>query len=274
MSVDGIYRDLEDEYRDLERCLSTLDDSHWQLATGFKDWSIYDQLCHLCISEETALRAIADPDAFRRDVQAQLTSQEPLPDWKRDLIPGYGDYSGPALLARWEELHTELLAGLRALPADVRIPWYGPDMKPSSLATARLMETWAHGQGVFDALGLQRGPTARLRHICWLGYQTFAWSFIVHGLPVPEISVRLELTGPAGEPWRWGEDSAQETISGSALEFCWVVAQCRHRDDTALICSGEVGRQWLRIAQCFAGQPAHGPAPGQRPIQPPQREWS
>jgi len=274
VSADGIYLDLEDEYRDLARCLDSVEGDQWQLPTGFKDWNIYDQLCHLCISEETAQRAMVAPEVFRSEAQEQMQRGGPPPDWKRDIIPSYGRFTGPDLLASWRALCGQNLAHLQALPTGTRIPWYGPDMKPASLATARLMETWAHGQGVFDALCLRRGATRRLRHICWLGYKTFAWSFMTHGLAVPQTSVALKLTGPEGECWRWGDENADETLSGSAIEFCWVVAQCRHPDDTALACSGEVGRQWLRIAQCFAGQPAWGPGPGQRPINAPRQEFA
>ena len=42
-------------------------------------------------------------------------------------------------------------------------------MSLMSFGTARLMETWAHGQDIADALGVRRTPTDRLRHIAYIG---------------------------------------------------------------------------------------------------------
>lgn len=47
-------------------------------------------------------------------------------------------------------------------------------MSAVSSVTARLMETWAHGQDIADVLGVDRQPTARLRHIAHLRAQAFA----------------------------------------------------------------------------------------------------
>ncbi len=134
-------------------------------------------------------------------------------------------------------------------------------MKPASMATARLMETWAHGQDVADALGVTREPTARLRHIAHLGLRTLGFAFTVHGLPAPERPVRLELTAPDGGAWAFGPADAQDVVTGPALDFCLLVTQRRHRDDLALTATGPVATAWLPIAQAFAGAPGNGRDP-------------
>jgi uncharacterized protein (TIGR03084 family) len=128
-------------------------------------------------------------------------------------------------------------------------------MSPASFATARLMEYWAHGQDIADGLGLARRPTARIRHVCHLGVRTRGFSFAIRGLPAPSEDVRVELVGPAGEHWAWGEEAAVDTVRGPALDFALVVTQRRLVDDTALEVHGDVAAQWMRIAQAFAGGP-------------------
>jgi len=117
---------------------------------------------------------------------------------------------------------------------------------------------WAHGQDVAHGLGVQRVPTTRLRHICHLGVRTRSFSYAVHGLPVPDVEVAVELEAPNGGVWRFGDATAQQRVTGPALDFCLLVTQRRHRDDTALVATGADARQWLAIAQCFAGPPGGG----------------
>ncbi len=146
------------------------------------------------------------------------------------------------------------------LTDDDRVAWYGPSMGSKSFLTARLMETWAHGQDIVDAVDADRPATDRLRHIAQLGFITRGWSYLNRGLEVPAGTVRLELTGPAGDTWVFGPDDADDVVTGDALDFCLVVTQRRHLDDTALT-TGELGRDWLAIAQAFAGGATDGPAP-------------
>jgi len=134
-------------------------------------------------------------------------------------------------------------------------------MGAKSFLTARLMECWAHGQDVADAVAIERTPTDRVRHIAQLGFITRGWSYVNRGMEVPTGDVRVELTGPSGAVWRFGPGGATDVVTGPALDFCLVVTQRRHVDDTALHVTGEVARDWLEKAQAFAGGPTDGPAP-------------
>ena len=58
-------------------------------------------------------------------------------------------------------------------------------MSPASSVTARLMETWAHGQDILDALGAERAATGRLRHIADLGIRAMPYSYAVNHLSPP-----------------------------------------------------------------------------------------
>ena len=147
-------------------------------------------------------------------------------------------------------------------------------MSAASSLTARLMETWAHTQDIADALGVTREPTARLRHVAHIGVGARAFSYAARGRPCPATPVRVELTAPDGAVWTWGPADAADRVTGPALDFCLLVTQRRHRDDLALAVDGPAARQWMAIAQAFAGPragrsagPAHaGEDPMTRPV--------
>src|SRR5262249_28661440 len=144
-----------------------------------------------------------------------------------------------------------------------RLPWFGPPMSARTFATARLEETWGHGQDVADALGVTRPATDRLHHVAHLGVITRAYSFTNQGRPAPAADVRVELTGPVGQAWAWGGAGAADRVSGPALDFCLVVTRRRHHADTGLVIEGPVAAEWMLRAQAFAGPPGPGRRPGQ-----------
>ena len=136
-------------------------------------------------------------------------------------------------------------------------------MSAASSLTARLMETWAHGQDIADALGTRREPTDRLRHVAHLGVAARPVSFAANGRARPGQPVRVELISPGRDMWLWGPPEAPDRVTGSALDFCLAVTRRRHLDDTSLLISGPVATEWMAIAQAFAGPPGPGRRPGQ-----------
>ncbi|MFD9125876.1 TIGR03084 family metal-binding protein [Kitasatospora sp. NPDC059571] len=244
--------DLRAENDALDALVADLDARGMATATPAEGWTVAHQLSHLAWTDRWSLLAARDPEAFPAAVEKEFTLGYDAVD--RGAAEGVGE-DPAALLARWRTGRRELLAALAAVPEGTRLPWFGPPMKAASMATARLMETWAHGQDVADALGADRAPTARLRHVAHLGVRTMGFAFAVHGRPAPEAPVRVELTGPDGESWTWGPPDAADRVTGPALDFCLLVTRRRHPDDLALTAEGDTARAWLPIAQAFAGPP-------------------
>lgn len=145
-----------------------------------------------------------------------------------------------------------------------RVKWVGPDMSVRSSITARLMETWAHGQAVYDVFGKVRSDTDRIKNIAVIGVNTFGWTFTNRGLAVPADPPHVRLVAPSGAVWEWNPPDQGNMIEGSAVEFCQVVTQVRNIADTTLRVVGETAASWMSIAQCFAGPPEEPPAPGSR----------
>jgi uncharacterized protein (TIGR03084 family) len=165
------------------------------------------------------------------------------------------------LLARWRTARGRLADALRDFPSGQKMPWYGPPMSPTSMATARFMETWAHGLDVHAALGAEPEVSDRIRHVAHLGVRTRGFAFSVHGLDAPTEEFRVDLTAPSGDLWSWGPEDASQTVTGSAYDFCLLVTQRIHRSDTSLVAVGRDANTWLGIAQCFAGPSGEGREP-------------
>jgi uncharacterized protein (TIGR03084 family) len=260
MAVDmgALTADLAAESADLYELLSVLAEPEWNRDTPAAGWTVRDQVTHLAYFDGTAVLSATDPDRFRADAEAIMAEGADFPD---RIAERYRGLSGAEVFSWLQQARRDYLDTFAALDPGTQLPWYGPPMSAASSVTARLMETWAHGQDVYDALGLTRRPTARLRHVAHLGVRTFGWSFTVRGLEVPGVPVRVELTGPDGELWTWGPEDAADRVTGPAEDFCLLVVQRRHRSQTALAAQGPVGDRWLDIAQAFAGAPGPGRTP-------------
>jgi uncharacterized protein (TIGR03084 family) len=256
--LEQVLADLVAEGDALEGAVAPLDEAGWRTPVPAEGWDIATTIVHLAWTDECAiaagtdkvawdelvLQAIANPEGFV-DEQAQAGAQE----------------SGERILARWRAGRPALVAMLRAVPQGEKLPWYGPPMSPTSMATARFMETWAHALDVYDALGIPRVPTDRIRHIAHLGVRTRDFAFGVHGLEPPAEEFRVALTAPSGALWTWGPEDAAQAVTGSAYDFCLRVTQRRHRDDLDLVATGPDADRWLDIAQAFAGPAGAGREP-------------
>jgi uncharacterized protein (TIGR03084 family) len=261
MDVSAVLDDLVAEQQSLDDIVSRLEPEQWQLPTPSPGWTVADQIGHLAYFDANAALAVVDPDAFQDEMMRLLSSGGSGDDM---TLGRYRAMSPDELLAAWRTNRDTLRAAGATLTNDTRIAWYGPSMGAKSFLTARLMEAWAHGQDIVDAVGATRQPTDRLRHIAQLGFITRGWTYVNRALDVPSTPVRVELTSPSGDTWSFGPDAtrpATESIVGPALDFCLVTTQRRHVDDTALVVTGSSARDWMEKAQLFAGPPSDGPPP-------------
>lgn len=240
----------------------------WHAETPAAGWDVATQVAHLTQTDEAAAaaaRAAGGDPAQGADWAEVVRSAVERPDtFVDDAAALLAGLSGEELLARWEASRPALADALRAVPAGQRLPWFGPPMSPTSMATARFMETWAHGQDVLDGLeaaGLlpvRPAPTDRLRHVAHLGVRTRDFAYAVHQLAPPAEEFRVELTAPSGAVWTWGPEDAAQRVSGPALDFCLLVTQRVHPDDADVEAVGADARHWLSIAQAFAGPAGAG----------------
>ena len=256
--------DFRAEANELYALLVTLDEKDWDRATLFKDWTVNDIVQHLHDSDLMAAASVAGPEPFTRlRTEIQVLRDKGL-NRIQETQQRLGHLSGQRLLERWYAEMAELCDKLSAMPANTRLTWYGPDMGVRMFATARQMETWAHGQAIHDLLGVERKSTDRLRNIAEIGVRTYGWTFVNRKMPVPGPAPFVRLAGPSGAVWEWNDPASDNSIDGGALEFCQVVTQVRNVADTTLAVTGEPAQVWMSLAQCFAGPPENPPRPGTR----------
>ena len=259
----SICDDLAAEHGDLDAIVGALSPDEWTIETPSPGWAIRDQISHLWFFDQRAMLALTDPESFADDMKWMLAH-----GGTDASIEGGRSMDPDMLLDRWRSDRQTLIDAAATVDPSTRVPWYGPAMAARSFITARLMETWAHGQDVADALGVVRRPTARLRHVAHLGVRARPFSYAVRGMTMPVDEVAVHLVAPDGDEWRWGDPLADgndrdNIVSGSALDFCLVVTQRRHLADTRLTAVGAAAAEWMAIAQAFAGGVGRGRSPGQ-----------
>jgi len=262
-SLTTIVQDLRNEGDELFALLSDMDTGYWTEHSSFKDWTVWDVVAHLHLSDHMALTSLTSADAFEtlmQDIRNAGMGSYTLTWLQSD------DHSltGPGLLERWYKTFGELCHALASADPQARFVWAGPGMKARMFATARQMEIWAHGWEIYDLMAIPRQHTDRLRNIAEIGVRTFGWTFANRSLEVPHEVPFVELISPSGTRWTWNDPASEHRVMGNAVEFCQVVTQVRNIADTALTLEGDNAIAWMQIAQCFAGPPEEPPAPGSR----------
>lgn len=275
MSVlDDVLADLAAEGERLDALVAGLDEQGWRTPTPAEGWDVATTVAHLLWTDETSVKAIAGTlcangpaDKEPWDAIVMEAIGDPTGFVDTAALGLAGSLSGAALLDRWRTSRADLDAALRAVPDGQKLMWFGPPMSPASMATARLMETWAHAIDVADGLvaagrlDARPEPTDRIRHVASIGFRTRNYAFKNNGLEPPADEFRVELTAPSGETWAFGPEDAPQRVTGSAYDFCQLVTQRLHRDDTDLVAEGDDAHTWLDIAQAFAGPAGGGREP-------------
>jgi uncharacterized protein (TIGR03084 family) len=266
--------DFRDETEALYARLAPLGESALARETAFKTWTIGDIVAHLHVWNWGADLALTDPARFDETFRALddvLAKGGTMRDFERRHLGGLGEHG---LIEGWRNFAVAMADRFAAADPSARVKWAGPDMSVRSSITARLMETWAHGQAIYDLLGILRRNADRIRNIVVLGINTYEWSFKVHGRTPPSPKPHLRLTAPSGALWTWNEASESDLIEGPAEDFCQVVTQVRNIADTRLTVRGAPAAAWMKTAQCFAGPPETPPAPGARRTAPAPPAWA
>jgi uncharacterized protein (TIGR03084 family) len=252
----ALLADLIAEQTALRARIDSIGDSGWAAPTPAEGWDVRDCVSHLCYFNSTAHLALTDQAGFALHC-AELLGGTARPDVElgRSL-------SRAELLVRWAESLDAVVEAAEASEPDVRVPWYGKPMSVASFITARVMETWAHGQDVVDACALEPVISPRLRHVCHIGVAARGYAYNINGLPIPQSPLRVEVLAPDSTLWTWGPVEAPDRVEAEALDLALIVTRRRHPDDTGARAVGAGAQQWLTLAQAFAGPPGHSRSPG------------
>ncbi len=237
---DVLLDDLAAEHEVLDELVASLPPDVWAKQSPSPGWTLAHQIHHLDVSEGAALLALT---GHSDQVFA------PTGRWPDRPVP-----SDPAeVLANWRASRTASLEVMGTLNAKAPIIWGDGPMTCRSFATARLMETWAHGLDCFTTAGIEPVDTDRLRHVAHLGFRALPYAFRNQGVtpPAPLSELRLELTSPSGETWTYGDENAPQSITGTASHWCRVATRRMPPEDADLIAEGPLAQEVLTTARAY-----------------------
>ncbi|NNN22219.1 MAG: TIGR03084 family protein [Acidimicrobiales bacterium] len=254
----GCLRDLSSEVHELSSLLGEIDLAAWKKITPSTPWSIQDSIGHLAYFDRVQALAIEEAGAFQTIVERFVNY---VGDPMEEHLKMSRSQDPSETLTWWKSSSTLMRGAFQNLEGFEKLPWFGPPMRAISALRARVMETWAHGQDIYDALGLKREATPRIYHVVHLGHRTVGWSFLSHGLEAPKDGIRFEIHANDGKIWEFGDPSCQDVIITSALDLALLVTQRRHRDDLTIEATGDNAKKWVEIAQVFAGPSGTGRKP-------------
>ena len=247
-------KDLLAEGMELKALLDELSDDDWEKSTPFKDWSINKVVQHLHGSDRVAMLSLESREKF----EAMLKDPAEV---QGEMNP---TMTGAELRESWWDYFSRMCEALGASDPKRRLAWFGPDMGVMMFTTARQMETWSHGQDIYDLQGKKRNNSDRIKNIAVIGVKTYGWTFANRKMEPPGPAPYVQLEAPSGDVWEFNEPSTENCVIGDAVEFCHVVTQGRNIADVNLTVKGEPAQKWMAIAQCFAGPPEDPPAKGHR----------
>ena len=259
-----VYAELAAQDEELDRLVAGLDADGWATPTPAEGWTVKDQIAHLTFVSRLAGLSAGDPETFQRIADGARTGFQAAVE---SALAEYAAVPTEKLLELWRTERVGAVRALAAVPAGATVPWLVNPLPPSVLASAGMMESFAHGLDVADALGVRREYTDRVAYLVAFGVHTRDFGYQAHGLPAPEEPFRFELTLPSGRVLEFGPDDAAQRVTGPAVDFCLLVSRRRHADDLLLTAEGEHARQWLGIAQAYRGPGGPGRAPGQFPAE-------
>ncbi len=249
-----IVTDLKAEHKALDQFLSSLNEEQWHLPTPAEGWTIKDSVSHIAYLDELSTSVIRG-DISIEEIKAWA---KPKPESDRVDTNRGRDMKPSEVFLWWRKVRAVMVEDLMKCDPKSRILWVAAPMAARSFATARLMETWAHGLDCFDAVGVKSEDTDRLRHIAFLAYMARPYAYQVNHLVVPPTPLRLELWLPSGKFWSQGPEDAEDCIRGQASEFCRVAVRRRHWKDTNLVIERNEARRFVEIVQTYAGPPGSG----------------
>jgi uncharacterized protein (TIGR03084 family) len=243
-----VFDDLAAEQERLEGLLGALNEIQWTSQSGAAGWTIADVVLHLAQSEEAVVATVSGHDL--------RTGLEPVPggtvgERVAELVRAERGPTPDVVFARWQRARRAALDALAAADPDRPLAWVAAPVKPTTLATTRLAEHWAHGLDITAPLGLEFPDTGRLRHVAWLAHRTLPYAMTLAG--EPPAAVRCELIAPDGASvWEFGPPEAGSAITGAAGEFCRVAARRLSPADSELTASGPHGPTALRLMRTYA----------------------
>jgi uncharacterized protein (TIGR03084 family) len=242
--VREILSDLVAEQQFLDQFLQRISLKDWDRATPAKGWTIRDTISHLADSEELAAAAISGTADL-----APYRSNENLDELNQVAVVKGRKMRPQDVIEWWRGGRAKVVEPLSHMKASQRIEWFSGSISARTLATTRLMETWAHGLDIYSAMKAEIEDTQRIRHICWLGWKTLPYAFKL--ADEDYVPIRVEVIGPGYAKWVYGPEDAADVIKGSASDFARLVVRRITPDKTRLRVTGDGAEKAMKLARAY-----------------------
>ncbi len=256
----GIVSDLVAEQSQLDSVLDGLAEDVWNSPSANCEWTIKQELAHVAAFDYAAVRMMGGGFTAVNEVSDV--------EFGHDAIytpTAFGHLSGAETMSWWREQRSRLVVTFLDTDPKARIPWApGLPMSAKSLASARLMELWAHSVDIYDALGVDPVVADRITSTLFLSWQARPNAYRINGLQMPDTPLYLEVRLPSGAIWAKGDPTAQNAIKGTAKDWALTAVRRRNWMDTDLEVVGDEARRFAGIVQTFAGE-ASPVAPAKNP---------
>lgn len=239
-----ILSDLVAEQQFLDQFLQRITLRDWDRPTPADGWTIRDTISHLADSEMFTAEVIAGT--------ADLTpyrSATDLDDLRQEAVLKGRQMRPQDVIEWWRGGRAKVVEPLSHMKAGDRVEMIAGSMSAKTLATTRLMETWAHGLDIYAAMDAEIEDTQRIRHVCWLGWRTLPYAFKLAGEDY--TPVRVEVIGPGYAKWIYGPEDAANLIKGSASDFARLVVRRTTPDKTRLKVTGEGAQRAMELARAY-----------------------
>jgi uncharacterized protein (TIGR03084 family) len=241
----AIFDDLAAEQDRLHGILAGLGDDQWGTPSGAPGWSVSDVVLHLAQSEESVVAVTSGTGIGERPPEGMSVDQA------MDYLVTSQRAAPSEVFRRWDKARLAAVAALRSADPGRPLEWIGPPLKPSTLATTRLAEHWAHALDITEPLAIDLPDTDRLANIAWLAHRSLAYAFALAGEEPRPVHCRL--TAPDGvSVWEYGPADAASSIAGPAGAFCRVAAQRLAAEESGLKTAGPDGELALRVVRTYA----------------------
>ena len=243
--VREILSDLVAEEQSLDQFLQRINPRDWKRTKVWHGWTVQEVVSHLASTEEYAFDALSAGGGRLKEL-ATFGSMDALN--AAGIKPGDG-MRPQDVIERWRGARAKDVEELSRLEAADRVPWFHGDMSARSFATARLMESWAHGLDLYEAVDAEVEDTPRIRHIAWLAWRSLPHVFREAGEDYP-TEVRVELMAPGYAKWVFGPEDSDNVIKGQAGEWCRVaVGRLNLEDAGTLKAQGPLAERALELVR-------------------------
>jgi uncharacterized protein (TIGR03084 family) len=242
--VRDILSDLVAEQQFLDQFLQRISLKDWDRPTPAKGWTIRDQISHLADSEEFTAKVIAGTADLSR-----WESATNLDELRQEAVLKGRKMRPQDVIEWWRAGRAKVIEPLSHMDQGERVEWIGGSISAKTLATSRLMETWAHGLDIYAAMEAEVEDTPRIRHVCWLGWKTLPYAFKAAGEDY--TPVRVEVIGPGYAKWVYGPEDAENLIKGSAGDWARLVVRRRTFEQTRLKVTGEAAQVAVKVAKAY-----------------------